>query len=133
MDDDEEIGFETDHNSLAEAADVDDAFASEIRWRRIDGAQHEWIAEAELEQRLIDDAFRDRLDVYGNVRQLGHCGIIAAPFAFIEPTCATRSGCYSPASPSARSSRNDRWRCSRGLTFPRRRLRMVRSSSPLPA
>ena len=72
MDDDEEIGFEPNYDPLSEAADIEDTFFGKIGRRRIDAAQHERIAEAEFEQGLIDDAGRDRLDVYGNVRQLRH-------------------------------------------------------------
>src|SRR5258706_2970935 len=127
MDDDEEIRLEADDDSLAEAADRGDSFAGQLGRQRIDAAQHERIAETEFQQRLVDDPLCDRFDVYGNVRQLGHGGIIAAPPAFMMNTpCARPSDCFSLASPSPCSSPGGPLRCRR--PFQRRSLEVTPSS-----
>ena len=72
MEDDEEVVLRRDRDALAETFDADDAFADEIGERRLDGSEQEGRREANLFDRLADDALPQRLDVDRDVRKLGH-------------------------------------------------------------
>ena len=72
MDDDEEIVFEREHDSLAEAADRDDFASFEGGRGGLDGAEHERVRQPQFLERMAEHARLEGLDVNRDVGKFRH-------------------------------------------------------------
>lgn len=72
MDDDEEIVFHAEDDSLSDAADGDDSFPCDVSRGWIDGAQYERIGEPDFKERVTDDSALDRFYIDGHVGKFRH-------------------------------------------------------------
>jgi hypothetical protein len=66
------VGIKNEDDALAEAAECADLFAFDRGYGRDGGAQQKWAGDAEVLERLADDAWRERGEVGEDVGELGH-------------------------------------------------------------
>ena len=72
MQNEPKIAIEADGDAFADSAQLADAFAFGGANGWIDGTKEEWTRDADLFERLAEDAFFERFDVDDDVGELGH-------------------------------------------------------------
>lgn len=71
MNHDPEIILETNCDSLPDAPDTGDALTFRIAYRRLYGADEEWLRDANALELAANNALLESFDINCNVRQLG--------------------------------------------------------------
>ncbi len=72
MNDEEQVAFNFDYYSLAEAADSGHGFAVDgLDWR-VKRPQERWAFDSNSDNPLVEDSAGESLNVYVDVRKLGH-------------------------------------------------------------
>lgn len=72
MDDEEELVFESENDSLAEAAERDDLFPGELGRSRLHSTEDKWVREPDLIERMAEHARFQRLEVNGHIGKFRH-------------------------------------------------------------
>src|SRR5580658_4962499 len=72
MEDEPEVVFEADADAFAEAAELEDLFAGGVGEGRGCGAEEEWADDADGFQGLAENAFFERFNVNGDIREFRH-------------------------------------------------------------